>query len=414
MQILKDLNTLISYPSRSEDVKCCKEALKYVLGLAENFGLETKIGRHGDVGIAELGEGEKTVGILVHVDVVSEGNVSLWKHEPFKLSEEEGMLYGRGIVDDKGPVIACLYALKEIKEKNLPLKKKIRMIIGTAEEVEWTDMEHYKEEFAFPDYGFTPDGNFPIYNRENGYMDIELKFREAFPDGIGGFAGGGATNSVPSHAEYKVGEEVKRFEGKGAHSSTPELGINAINLLCREVAQYGFNFAKLINTYFPDGEYASRLNYVRRDGRPNEEKDLTIVPTVLRQEGDEIVINLNARQAFEIPAESIIAALHDKQTEYGYTVSEAETQEAVYVDENQPWMQRMKKVNADYGMGDECLLASGSSYAKSMPDIVSWGPVFPEEPDCAHMENERQSTSSFLKTVEIYRDYLILECQSPD
>ena len=414
MQILKDLNTLISYPSRSEDVQCCKETLNYVLGLAENFGLKTKIGRHGDVGIAELGEGDKTVGILVHVDVVSEGNLSLWKHEPFKLSEDEGILYGRGIVDDKGPVIACLYALKEIKEKNIPLQKKIRMIIGTSEEVEWTDMEHYKEEFDFPDYGFTPDGNFPIYNRENGYMDIELKFRENFPEGVGGFAGGKATNSIPSHAEFKVGKDTKNFNGEGAHSSTPELGVNAINLLCKEAAQYGFNFARLINEFFPEGEYASRFKFVRRDGRLNEDKDLTIVPTVLKQEGNEIIINLNARQAFEIPAESIIASLREKQAEYGYVVSEAETQEAVYVDENQPWMQRMKKVNAEYGMGEECLLASGSSYAKSMPNIVSWGPVFPGEPDCAHMENERQSKESFLKTVEIYRDYLTLECQSLD
>jgi hypothetical protein ELI_1759 len=414
MKILDDLNTLISYPSRSEDGECCKEALGCVLGLAKSFGLETKCGRHGDVGIVELGEGEKTVGILVHVDVVSEGNLSLWKHDPFKLTEEDGMLYGRGIIDDKGPVIACLYALKEIKEQNIPLKKRIRMIIGTSEEIEWTDMVHYKEEFSIPDYGFTPDGNFPIYNRENGFMDIELRFREQFTGDAHSFKGGTVTNSVPSYAEYKLGEKTVSFNGKGAHSSAPELGVNAINLLCKDAEKYGFRFAKLINKFFPDGKFASNFTFVRRDGEPNKKEDLTIVPTVLKQEGDVITVNLNARQAYEIPGDNIVAALREKQEEYGYEVFPQEVNEAVYVDENQPWLKRMQKVTAAYGMSTECLLASGSSYAKCMPDVVSWGPVFPGEPDCAHMENERQSVESFLKTVEIYRDYLIEEGRSSD
>ena len=125
-------------------------------------------------------------------------------------------------------------------------------------------------------------------------------------------------------------------------------------------------------------------------------------------------MNLNARQAYEIPGDNIVATLREKQEEYGYEVFPQEVNEAVYVDENQPWLKRMQKVTADYGMSEECLLASGSSYAKCMPDVVSWGPVFPGEPDCAHMENERQSVESFLKTVEIYRDYLIEEGRSSD
>lgn len=64
MKILDDLNTLISYPSRSEDGECCKEALGCVLGLAKSFGLETKCGRHGDVGIVELGKEKKRWGFL--------------------------------------------------------------------------------------------------------------------------------------------------------------------------------------------------------------------------------------------------------------------------------------------------------------------------------------------------------------
>ena len=130
MEILKHLGELMEFQSISEDRECCRAALKYVMDLAESFGFETKTGHHGDVGIVDLGEGSETIGILVHVDVVAEGNPDLWDFEPYQLAEKDGILYGRGIVDDKGPVIASLYAMKKMKDDNIPLKKKIRLIIS--------------------------------------------------------------------------------------------------------------------------------------------------------------------------------------------------------------------------------------------------------------------------------------------
>jgi succinyl-diaminopimelate desuccinylase len=36
--------------------------------------------------------------------------------------------------DDKGPTMAAFYAMRVIKEMNVPLNKKIRLILGTDEE----------------------------------------------------------------------------------------------------------------------------------------------------------------------------------------------------------------------------------------------------------------------------------------
>ena len=413
MELLQHLNTLMEFPSRSEDRECCKAALRYVLELAKEFGLETKLGKYGDVGIVDLGEGSETVGVLVHVDVVSEGNPGLWNYPPFHLTEEDGILYGRGIVDDKGPVIACLYALKKIKEEHIPLKKKLRLIVGTSEEIYWSDMEHYKEEFDLPDYGFSPDGNFPVYNSESGYMDVELVFNEMLPKGLTDFRGGSAANAIPSQAFFRRNGQEVSFTGKSAHSSTPEQGINAINLLCEAAeAQYGFAFAKMVNRYFPKDCHESLLPIRKTDGSFASAGDLTMVPTLLHQEGKNIVVNFNVRQDFSIPCSHIIEALEELKDEYGFTVRVKEAMEAIFVDEHLPWLKRIQQVTEQYGMDPKCRYAAGCSYAKSMPNFICWGPVFPDDPDCAHMENEQQSLRSFLRTLDIYTDYLILEGQS--
>ena len=104
--------------------------------------------------------------------------------------------------------------------------------------------------------------------------------------------------------------------------------------------------------------------------------------------------------------------LQDKAEECGFEVVLLENQEPILVEENQPWIRRMQQVTSKYGMDPKCLFAAGCSYAKSMPNFVCWGPVFPEDPDCAHMENEQQSLESFLRSLEIYTEYLIAEGQS--
>ncbi|MBR5230459.1 MAG: M20/M25/M40 family metallo-hydrolase [Firmicutes bacterium] len=413
MEILKHLNRLMEFKSVSEDRECCKEALKYVIDLASEFGFNTKMGRYGDVGIVDLGEGPETIGILVHVDVVSEGNPELWNFEPYALTEKDGILYGRGIVDDKGPVIASLYTMKRIKDENIPLKKKLRLIIGTSEEIYWSDMDHYKEEFEIPDYGYSPDGNFPIYNQENGLMDIELCFEEDFPEGLGGFAGGSAANAIPSYASYKNDGNGVEFTGKAAHSSAPELGVNAINLLCRKAEEeYGLKFAAVINKYFPEGTYETNLKFRKQDGTFSQKGDLTMVPTTLRQDGNNIYVNFNVRQCCEIPGKNILEGLKTLEDEYGCQVILIENLEPMWVDPDQPWIKRMQYVTGKFGMDTECLFAPGCSYAKCMPDFVGWGPVFPDDPDCAHMENEQQSLESFLRSLDIYTEYLISEGQS--
>lgn len=176
-----------------------------------------------------MGQGEETMGILVHLDVVGIGDREKWTNDPFEGVQCDGYLWGRGTEDDKGAAIMSLYAMKAVQELNLPMHGKVWLIVGTSEEGKWTDIASFKKEFPVPNYGFSPDGRFPIFNIEKGYADITLDF---FRDGkreIKKLHAGDSPNTIPSKAKITLpdGKNVT-VHGKATHSSVPKSGDNAI------------------------------------------------------------------------------------------------------------------------------------------------------------------------------------------
>lgn len=109
-----------------------RQALDYVIGKAKTYGLQTQIIKDA-MGYAQLGEGEEYIGVVGHLDVVAADGQG-WLSSPFKLDEREGYFYGRGVLDNKGPILSCLFALKLLKERNFKPRLPIRIIFGTDEE----------------------------------------------------------------------------------------------------------------------------------------------------------------------------------------------------------------------------------------------------------------------------------------
>jgi len=268
-------------------------------------------------------------------------------------------------------------------------------------------MDHFKEEFLLPDYGFSPDGAFPIYNRENGYMDVELIFTEPLLKGGEDIRGGSATNSIPAEASAIINGELLRYKGKNAHSSVPEMGVNAIALMCEELAEKtGYGFAKFVAKYFPEKAYHSNLEFRMKDGSLKNDENTTMVPTVIRQEGQRITVSINVRNDFKLPSRSVLEALENKRAEGNYDINIVEILDSIWVDEDLPWIKRMKKVLEDNGIPGECRFAPGCTYAKSIPNTVCFGPVFEGDHDCAHMDNEGQSLEHYILSAELYAQYL--------
>lgn len=291
--LIEDTQTIISFETVSggdadqeakyqDQIPACLEWLRQK---AEANGLEFRCWDNRVAEIQWKAEAPRTaeiqsVGVASHIDVVTP--VGSWKYGPFNAQVgEDGMLYGRGIQDDKGPLIQTLYGILAAKRAGVKLPCDVRIIIGTSEETgDWSDIAHYVEQRGAPDCSFTPDADFPIIIGEKGMVNAvySAKWPAAGADETTGMQfvslrGGDRENIVPSLTEailrfpveqkHPVMKELVRettqftvdnpgsnvtlvpnnekdseaagyyealvsFIGKAAHSSTPANGHNAI------------------------------------------------------------------------------------------------------------------------------------------------------------------------------------------
>jgi succinyl-diaminopimelate desuccinylase len=415
-RILDDLHELIAFRTVSEEKDELRKSLSWFLQRAEEMGFQTYKTTAGDVGIVEAGQGDETLGILVHLDVVDPGDPEKWKYPPFEGTIADGFLWGRGTMDDKGSAVVCLYGMKALLDLGAVFHKKIWLIVGTAEEEDWTDMAHFKEEFPCPDYGFSPDGDFPIYNIENGYTDMVLEFDESESAGLLGefdVHSGKCANTIPSKAVFSINGMKQVFEGVSAHSSAPQMGVNAIEKLCASDAVdlppgADFNFTRFVRDILACDMYGGKLKFKKEEeywegqylGRT------TAVPTVLKRAGGKVFLTVNIRQNAALTREDIEKAFDEYSEEYHYRYRITTFLDAMKVSHKRKPFAVMAETYEDWGYQSSFIAAGGTSYAKAMENIVTWGPCFPEDQSCAHQENERIPLSSLFRAMGIYTDYM--------
>ena len=182
LRMIEDIKTIVKMPSVEGTFqqgapfgKDIALTLDKVLEIAQSLGFETKNLDHY-IGYAQYGKGEDYIGIIGHLDVVPTGLG--WKHPPFSAYEEDGYIYSRGILDNKGPIMTCLYALYAIKELNIKLHKPVRIIFGCDEETGFKDLEYYLKHEKPPVMGWTPDCKYPVVYAERGRAVIEISAKE--------------------------------------------------------------------------------------------------------------------------------------------------------------------------------------------------------------------------------------------
>ncbi len=65
--------------------------------------------------VVRLGEGRRRIWIVTHMDVVPEGDPTLWETPPFEPVVKDGKVYGRGSEDNTQPLVSSMFALKALK-----------------------------------------------------------------------------------------------------------------------------------------------------------------------------------------------------------------------------------------------------------------------------------------------------------
>ena len=229
--------------------------LNYMLGTAEKLGFP--VGNMDEqVGWCEYGDEDEMIAVLCHLDVVPEGDG--WTVPPYEGRVADGRIYGRGSMDDKGPALCALYALKAVRDAGLPLRRRVRILFGLNEETGSADMKYYTAHGGeIPVMGITPDGEYPVINGEKGLV-TQFFARELHQTGdirLLELSGGAAHNIVPAQASALLGCSREMAEkiaarpvgkvsctltpegvrvdagGVGAHGGTPGEGENAIGRL---------------------------------------------------------------------------------------------------------------------------------------------------------------------------------------
>lgn len=408
-EMIQSLQELVHFESvakpEGEEYPYGKEvdqAKNYVLSLARSMGMKTVDA--GAYAYVEIGEGEKLMGMLAHLDVVPAGEG--WTKDPFGGEIENSRIYGRGTTDDKGPVIAALYAMKDLLNQGEPLPKRIRLILGQTEENgEWEDIEAYLEAEDVPDYGFTPDGDFPAIQCEKGAMVFEIKL-PLEESGVVSAEGGTAPNMVPGHAVLETVSERYEALGQVCHGCAPWLGENAISLAAGKLAEAEPDsaFGKMYQNLIDETIYGERLGIADEDA---ESGKLSLNVGTISSDGKDVTLMVDIRYpASSNPAE-IEKTFQEKFGAYGAVSNCVYQVKPLFIPSESPVLQALLSSYRKH-TGDESapVIIGGGTYAKAMPGIVAFGPNFPGHENREHMEDEYILLEDFRKLREIYRDAL--------
>ncbi len=397
-----------------------KEALDFALDLGKKLGFRA-VNVDNRAGYIEMGEGEEMVAVLGHLDVVPAGEG--WSHPPFEAEICDGFLYGRGVMDDKGPTIGAIYAMKAIRELGIPLDRRIRVIFGTNEERGCDCIRHYvKSGQELPVMGITPDAEFPMIFFEKGMTTVigglknpsqgEIKVLE--------FSGGTAGNIVPMYGrlvlegehqipeaqgvtvKYENGNTVIEAEGVSAHASVPELGVNGAVRLLKAVRplKTGGDFQKLsdfICDKIGEETNGKTLGICFQD---EETGETTVNLGLFSYTDEEMYLNLDIRYPKNGKKEDVTNHLKKALEGYGLKLLEERSVEMLYIPKDSELIQKLMAVYEE-GTGDvaEPKAIGGGTYAKMFSNMAAFGPVFPGDPEVAHQPDERAEIGKLMNSI---------------
>ena len=435
--IIDTVSNLIRIPSVSQDNDIplkpfgeeCSKALEYILNLGKSMGFKTK-NIDGYCGYIEFGEGKDLIGIIGHLDVVPALSEDGWSSPPFEPCIKDGKLFGRGAIDDKGPVVSALYAMKAIKDST-KVSKRIRLILGLNEEKDWKCINYYKNHEEWPTIGFSPDANFPAIYTEKGIMSIELKNSFSIKDFsiIDINCNNNAINVVPKYCSItlKANTEIPIFSklpsniqiqkldsktfkieafGIASHAAHPELGKNAITTLVKFLLN-NFEFdSNYLQTLYNSGIFDIESPKFMGNKIEDESGILTSNVAVLDYIENNLIIKINLRVPVTFDLENIKEKYDIFKNEFkNLEINKLGIQEPLYIDRNSYLVKTLVNIfNKKTGLKEAPIAIGGGTYARAFNNCVSYGATFPGDLDMCHQVDEFIEIDKLILSCKIYAE----------
>ncbi len=454
VKMVESLTKLVSYKTVSAEGYTPDTHPEFIGFKRELSQLSQKLGLdysdHGYVILIGLGNSKKKLGVITHGDV-QPANPQLWKSNPFvvDMTSEPGKLIGRGTEDDKGAIVTAMYAMKSIQDKGLVLDRRIELMVYFAEETDWDPLRAFLKNYTPADINITIDAEYPVVTAEKGWSKINVVIppQESAPMSdkrarLDSFSGGAFSSQIPQQAQAElsgVGDELHavlkaqaelqrgmqyRFDsdgdaliifadGKAAHSSAPEDGVNAVTHLAELLSIHHWPKSQAALTQSFIHEMVGLGIYAEQFGEIGYKDDfmgsMTLAPTVIKQTkgGTEVVMNLRrpTGKTPELLDKQTLNALNDWQDKHETELIDIDTYwGAPMVMDDAPHQDTLLKVFSHFtGVKDPKPVAiGGSTNSKLFPNALSFGPTMPGVEYTGHTENEFMTHEQFMLNLKMY------------
>ena len=425
-EFLTSLKTLISYPSVLNEGEngtpfgqAIQDVLEKTLEICRSLGFTTYLDPKGYYGYAEIGQGAELLAVLCHLDVVPSGDEADWRTPPFEASIKDGWIFGRGVQDDKGPSMAALYAVKALLDSGVKFKKRVRFIFGTDEETLWRCMGRYNELEETATLGFAPDSSFPLTYAEKGLLQVKLH-------GPGSdqldLEAGAAFNVVPGKASYQgellepvvAGLQAAAFDyeqndqqvtvlGLPKHAKDAAEGINAIVRLATVLQPLQSHPAlAFIAEAVGEDATGSRL-FGDISDELSGRLSFNIAGLTLNSEKSEIRIDI--RIPVLADKDQLVEKLAEIAGSYQLDYEEFDYLAPLYVPKASELVSTLMTIYQEKtGDTSPAMSSGGATFARTMPNCVAFGALFPGVEQTEHQANERASLEDLYRAMDIYAE----------
>ena len=406
----------------------CRKSLDHVLKMASDLGFRTK-NVDGHMGWCEFGEGEEMIAVLGHLDVVPAGDG--WSFDPWGGEIKGDRIFGRGTMDNKGPTIAAVYSLAALRDSGLPLKRRVRILFGCNEETGARDVKYYLANGGeIPVMGFTPDAEYPVINGEKGIINVAYSrsYQQSGALKLISIHGGTAANVTPAAAsavlacDAAMTEKLTAMsfpkvtisanetgvlveaEGVNAHGSTPWQGENAIGRLMLALDAMPFEGEAKTWIHFlatklgmeTDGKSAGIYLYDDVSG------SLSLNWGILNADAQQLSMVINYRYPVTKEYNDCAPKLDALFAEAGFEKDKELHKPKLYIPADSDLVKILLKVYKDHtGIDGKPLSIGGGTYAKALPNILAFGPIFPGDEVREHKPDEFIEIPKLMKNAQI-------------